>query len=109
MKRPLFPLLLLPALAWAEADYPLEGGTRTFVGGDIVNTFAESGTLVVHEATTVRALFVAGGGGGGTGVGGGGGGSGFGYHATGLGGYGGCGTVIVAYDLPSPGMLILIK
>ena len=60
----------------ADDWYALEGGTRSFAGDDVVNTFTNSGTLVVYEATTVRALFVSGGGGGGSGVGGGGGGGG---------------------------------
>ena len=67
---------MLVSATTAYADFPLEGGTRKFVGSDVVNTFTSSGTLVVSEQTTVRALFVAGGGGGGSGVGGGGGGGG---------------------------------
>jgi len=135
---PLLAILLLPVLAWTEDWYALEGGTRSFAGDDVVNTFTESGTLVVREATTVRALFVAGGGGGdrgstpaspgtdgggdGTvfnsvlpggdgadGLGASGGGSGFGTAGTARGGYGGCGTVIVAYDLRPAGTVILVK
>ena len=66
---------LAPGFATATS-YPLEGGTRTFVGKNIVNTFTNSSSLVVRNQTTVRALFVAGGGGGGSGCGGGGGGGG---------------------------------
>ena len=50
MKRLLFSLLLVPAFALAEEWYALEGGTRSFAGDDVVNTFTNSGTLVVYEA-----------------------------------------------------------
>lgn len=72
------PFLLSFAFSFSAlaSDFPLDGGTRSFVDGDIINTFSKSDTLVVNQTTTVHALFVGGGGGGGTGVGGGGGGGG---------------------------------
>lgn len=72
------PFLLSFAFSFSAlaSDFPLDGGTRSFVDGDIINTFSKSDTLVVNQTTTVHALLVAGGGGGGTGVGGGGGGGG---------------------------------
>ena len=95
----LLPLLFLPVLAAAQSSCPLVGGTRTFVGNDVVNTFTETGTLVVSVETTVRALFVAGGGG-----------SGFAHTGSiAPGGRGGCGVVIAAYDLQPAETLILVK
>lgn len=71
----LFFLSLFSITAFGEV-FPIEGGERSFIDGDVLNTFRASDKLVVTDATTVHALFVAGGGGGGTGVGGGGGGGG---------------------------------
>ncbi len=115
MKRTI-PLLVLSAAlhAAAQSSYPLEGGTRTFVGGDVVHTFTNSGTLVVSSETTVRALFVAGGGGdnGQTPASLGTDGVGSGFATSGdirPGGRGGCGVVVVAYDPPPAGLVLLVK
>lgn len=77
MKRKglLFFLSLFSITAFGEV-FPIEGGERSFIDGDVLNTFRASDKLVVTDATTVHALLVAGGGGGGNGVGGGGGGGG---------------------------------
>ncbi len=52
------------------------GGTVSFSGGDIINTFNSGGTFTPGCAMNVEALVVAGGGGGGAGAGAGGGGAG---------------------------------
>ena len=83
------------------------GGGGGGGGGDRGATPASPGTDGGGDGTAYETGLP--GGDGADGLGAGGGGSGFGYQGTGRGGYGGCGTVIVAYDLPSPATIILVK
>ena len=101
--KPLLPLLALLA-ASASAD-PLVSYTGAFtetdhptIAGAHVVALTTDGTLSVPaDLRLLRVLVV------------GGGGSGFGYQGTARGGYGGCGVVVVAYDLPPKGLLLLVK
>ena len=61
------------------AGAPIEGGTETTDGGDIIHTFTTADTLVVNEETTVKMLVVGAGSGGSRKNAGGGGGGGGGW------------------------------
>ena len=92
------------AVAEAGGDEEEDGGGG---GGDYGSTPPSPGTDGGGDGTGYETNLP--GGDGVDGLGAGGGGSGFGYNGTARGGYGGCGVVIVAYDLVPAGTMILVK